>query len=517
MLALTLPFLFLLKMSGFGLAVILMAVPVGLSLAVLIGVIRGRRPPRSLTAMIAYNLPWLTLIGSKLIWSSVLAVKNQTGAFSGKRISLETLYDAWVYETPRKVVGIGEHWVSAMFCEPSVLLGWVSFPPATWALLCFFLLLSVGFLWPAGDGNRRMIFGLAATLLIGYILFSATMLAYYWFEFSVAEAEMLAGFSRYMGCYHLALLFTVCSIGFIVSCERESAAARWAGILACAFPLVCCGVYYKGLHRTFSTYPNASSSMREPYEIATQIIAPSLGDGKNFAFVCQGGGGVENTVNSYYWKRNFNPPHNLTVQRGISAEKLAAMYAGLDYLYIYKADDFFKSAYGSLFDGGAAAIADNRLYAAASDGKLHPLPPPEAFVLDFERTNLLRRKNISKASWKLSADLSRGDRSLEVNMLPGGMISFAVAPEVPLAGMVLDKVECRIWSDNPELVFAINANGKPSAGTFEPAGDWAKVELSSADAGKLESFEISLSLPKTAAAPAQVFIDDLTLYRHENR
>lgn len=229
-LALAMFVLTLVKASGFGLAIIA-AMIIMLDIAINIqktrktmnlpdnkkNVIKANHLYNLYTVAIAILIPVI----SNYTWSIYRSFSNTRYAWDGvSNITLSSVAELIKGEADQYRYDTIRYFISAFFSNP-VDVGRVQFTYFQWALLLAFIIL---FFWcakseaPLKNKLKNCLLG----LLIGWIIYVASLLILYVFTFSAHEAIALASFRRYMNTYFLAsLCFFVCFFFYHTNEEDE--------------------------------------------------------------------------------------------------------------------------------------------------------------------------------------------------------------------------------------------------------------------------------------------------------
>ena len=511
----TLPYLFLVKQSGLGLA---MLVLLFLLIEYAIQFKSFLKSPRPLLAFLKNAVPLLVLLAAplavKLTWTHLLALRQVEGRFMSPDWSLHKLHQGLAYNIPDHFGPILDKCIQAFLCNPI---------NANWEvkLSHFTFMLAAGFLlfWLAitnrDEGTRRRLHLLNGLMAGGYLVYLFTLFIYYVYsDFSKIEAHKLADFPRYMGVYAMAWLFALLAVA--VALRNQAGKIRALAVALLMIPVMTVPV---------CNYPNLASllrprqfahldSYRAPYELARQMCESYFTPGTRYSVLEQtdvpghyfSGVGLQYEIElkgcHYKWlTRRLKDPSP-------TPEQWREACADIDFLYVRTTNDYLKTRFAENFVGGADAIKSDRLYRVNPDRRLELLPIKQ-FVLDFETINLLHARNLQRATVSKSAARSAaGLHSMNIALLDHGLAVFDLSALPQLGRFRGGSVSFSLHGDGKQAVCSWNLKKEPF---WSQTCDWKgwksfTLEIPSGALAEKVTFTVQASNHK-----ANLFLDNLVL------
>lgn len=403
-------FMALVKDSGKGLAALVL-------LTALVQILVSPAQRRNWRSYLTVVCPALFMLLVAYSWKYLIDLYECHVIFSSAKISAAAIWNAFVHgEVPyarevllrwtlRLISGNPVEVLGDLHSWRVVLrefnCGWLVFIPAHVRLaplplmICFSgILLYVRQFCTVVQLRKNLL--LAAVMFpVTGMLFAVTMLIYYVFSFTRAEALILASFERYMSTVLLAEFLAALFLIRQAVPHRKSIAQKriwciWYILLL--LPLLCWPDMVFGIIRSSA---HNYTYRRQGMDLVAAQLTPHLRQGETIAVVDQGSFG------EFFWhmqytyspqldlKQPYSVRHHETVRAAkgrkneyakvISPENYIQRCQQNELLYCRHADSYFRRTYGKVF---ASPIRDGRVY-RLHQGKYHLLPLKDV-VLDFE-------------------------------------------------------------------------------------------------------------------------------------
>jgi len=421
-------FLILIKDSGSGLALIILAIPVCVGIYKIADCILHKKID-DIARHLRYFIPLTVLI---LRGIHKLSLAETRINYSSQKISLSQLADCFVYEQKGHFGTIWDGFYNRLFLSkmPAVDI------PISYFMLAIVLCIAIFVMSTMFDDRRKKLAKAMSLLLFaGFYIYSFTLFVYYVFVFQPEEAQRLASFDRYMATYMIMVFIVLLSLGMCLSEKRRPAVTN---ILLCMFCVPILNINnWKELFHFFEPIKNLNMTC---YDTMDQQLLPYLGKDSKF-FIIANSQGLERLVASTRWPNNFHATKCIAwrgrntknkYSRPYSDAEIMKLIKDTDYCFVASRTDDFSESYGKYFDDGAKEPFT--LY-KCDGGKFKKLPL-KRFVFDFQKTSLLRfrqRNALAAASLR--------SHKLNVKIQPNGeVVIFPLPLFCPLHRGVANKI-----------------------------------------------------------------------------
>ncbi len=352
MLGITLGFMALVKDSGGGLAVTVLAALV---------FSRIRRPGELLRLL---PLPLTAMLICRLSWSYLVRVNQCRPHFAGEPVTWSGICSAVIHNIPGHAHQVIAAWAQALagISAAAVLV-------AVYGILIACLCRRRAYIC-------RSLHGAAAAFLLTWATFAVTLLICYIFKFLPYEAVRLASFDRYMNTILLGgyMLILMLSVNAMALCRRPFMPDILIA-LALLMPL-CAGD--RIVNRLQSICRRNYGYLRGDKMTGESRWRRVLKPGERIAVLAQCSKGTEAFIMRYTaWGHAVPLPWSVGEEqfdgdiwsRNLSAEEYRAELQKTDYLYIACVNDYFRRRYGVLFEN-PAEIQEGELYRRDTNGKM---------------------------------------------------------------------------------------------------------------------------------------------------
>ncbi|MCB2293970.1 hypothetical protein LGK95_10610 [Clostridium algoriphilum] len=365
------------KASGFGLAIIAIVI---ISIDILLIqrkelmlYIKSDKIIHIIIRTVIVICPIIFTLISKLSWSNYLKVTKTDSSWNTSVIgfqSIKRLFTANAPDYQIETIKNFFYFLSDQILTNSIIrlsyIGWI-------ALLLTISIILIKFVCIDGEKNRYKV--VTVTILIGAIIYSASLLILYVFTFSVEEATHLASYSRYMSTYLLgALIFFV-----VVICLKE-------GTRDAKFKISCSMGILLSLLLIIKITPIADITlfapsnskntvkMRQKFVPITKIKRPLKLKTDKMYIISVANNGYNYWVSRYLITPiRTNAPSTSSIGKPYYKgdiwtkdvdlkgweEQLRSQYT---YVYIFRTNDVFNKTYGKIFEGGIKSIKHDTLY-----------------------------------------------------------------------------------------------------------------------------------------------------------
>lgn len=313
------------------------------------------------------NVIWLlfpifiTIIG-KYSWSIYLKITNTGPAWNTASITLGGIFELFTRHIPEYRIKTIKNFFSSlvtMFYKDG------SFK-MSYLLWILFIALSILTIYKLIDDNKRekkRIIVAGIGIIIGFIIYSTTLLILYLFTYAILEATSLASFSRYMNTYLLgALAFVIfCLIAYSFSSNKKISSVIPAIILCILIPFI--PINDVALQYLSSEYKTSFSYVQRSkyHKIETLPSKLNIKSDKIY-FISQNSTGIDYWITRYSvtpmkisptFTWNLIIPSKATAEMTLQisandwAEELKKEYT---YVYLFSVDETFKKDYSPLFN-----------------------------------------------------------------------------------------------------------------------------------------------------------------------
>ncbi len=363
MLSVTLCFMTLVKPSGSGLAIMVLAVTALANI---------RRP-------LNFLLPLTAVVAGNLSWKILVKINHCPVKFSGADITPVSICKAFFFNQPEHAHAVIGAWSIRLLPVLALLL--------TLAATAFFLSKQCR----KNTAMQKALKSYSAIVPSFGIIFAVTMLIYYIFDFAVYEALQLASFERYMATVTLSgtMLLLFLGVNALVRLRRRRTYFKITVVILLLIPLFSwrtVGENWKHIATRSYCY------LRGPQELMLQQLNTARQPEEKLALLAQGSPGTEAFIlryNAFGYAESVPWSVGKAKYKGdiwsepIPPAEYSQMLAGTTWLYVHRADDEFRRDYAGLF-ANPAGIYDARLYKRRPDGRF-ALHEPETLTLDLDK------------------------------------------------------------------------------------------------------------------------------------
>jgi hypothetical protein len=518
MLLTTLPFLFLIKQSGYGLAWLFLGF-LALEWLREDGV-RGRADARGrlLPGAGALALLALAVASVHAIWAWLVKSHDIAGRFNSLPVTLKTIMQGIEFNEPERAGLVSRNLMEMFFGSPTLAMG-----PLTFSFFSFLIGAAVWLYVSARQQEegllRRNMRAAAAALGLGGLIYTGTLLIYYIHsDFSDREAIALAGFSRYMNTYVLAVLFFGAALAAGIRGAGGKITLLTVFLLA---PLMTPGPHFgKLIDLATLRHPKSVEKDRVRYEVARQLCHSAFRSGGRYAVVSQPptdagdrtGFSAHDMMNYYLGLGRFRQERiEPFLDRQAPVPRLWKFASTLDFLYVLTPDTRFVEAYAALIEGGREAILPDRLYRATTNRQFR-LQPIQQIALDFETLDMLNKPTLKWAEARVSTGHARtGRHALNVALLPQGkaVLTFSRIPQLPQ--LELSAVSFSLFGDHRQSLCELGSLRGTSV-LWRASCDWdgwKDVSVPVPPGFDAEGLAFTF---QTGSRKADLWVDDLVLH-----
>ena len=314
-------------------------------------------------------LPIIMIIFGKYSWSTYLKITHTNEAWGTSSITLSGILNLFTSDIPRYRVTTIKNFVSSFFKINDY--GYViNMSYSLWIMV--FIIITIIIICLTKDQKEKVRIKTASSgLIIGMIVYTASLLILYLFTYSEYEAENLASLYRYMGTYLLGALTFLIFMAITNNVNSEFEITNNVNILILS-ALLCFANVVPLVNTTLLARPSVSETIEIRGQYSKSLNFSLDPNNDKVYFISQDTSGLDCWI-TYY---NLTPvkasnsgwslgkPYNdgdiwtKDIKGEEWADILAAEYT---HVYLYKIDSRFKAEYGSLFEN-IEDMKNNSLY-----------------------------------------------------------------------------------------------------------------------------------------------------------